>query len=164
MSGYVASDPIVWILRTPEEPSQESTKCENLWSCKHRNESHSFVGWGHLVLDPRVRRLGSSGDLWCEELQSLKPRINGVHGSEGYVYSYWLWDRRAGKLSSKMTWHPDVIQGDVDPHLACHMSPRFGRFTYPLCILNHDTCQSLMGTHVTPWPSSCVSCWFVPAW
>jgi hypothetical protein len=49
---------------------------------------------------------------------------------------------------SGVTWHSDVIQGDMDPRSTCHMSLGFGCFTDPIGPLTRDMCHPLKGPHV----------------
>jgi hypothetical protein len=81
MRGYVAGDPIVRRLGTPEELGQESSKCEKSQIHEQRSESQPLVGRGHVVLDLRVRRLSSSGNSRCEELVSSEEHSCEVMGA-----------------------------------------------------------------------------------
>jgi hypothetical protein len=42
---------------------------------------------------------------------------------------------------SGVTWCSDITQGDMDPSLTCHMSPRFMCITYPIGPLERNTCH-----------------------
>jgi hypothetical protein len=84
MRGYVAGDPIVQRLGTPEELGQESSKCEDSRSHERRSKSQPLTGRGHVVPDPIVWRLGTLGDSRCGELissEALELRSNESHGS-----------------------------------------------------------------------------------
>jgi hypothetical protein len=63
---------------------------------------------------------------------------------------------------SRVTWYADITQGDVDPHLTCHVSPGFVCFADPIGPLTRDMCHPLKGPCVTPpWH---VFAWFIGGW
>jgi hypothetical protein len=77
----VARDPIVRRLGTPEEIGQEFSRCENSRSRERKSESQPLIGRLHVALDPRVQKLGSLGDLQCDELvssEALRRKVTGV--------------------------------------------------------------------------------------
>jgi hypothetical protein len=83
----MVGDPIVQRLGTLEELGQESSKCENSRSREQRSESQPLIGRGHMALDLRVQRLGSSGNLRCEELVSYEAQSCEVMG----VMDLWIY-------------------------------------------------------------------------
>jgi hypothetical protein len=48
-----------------------------------------------------------------------------------------------GRIILQVTWHANVTQDDVEPHLTCHVSPRFRLFIDPMCPIEHATCHPL---------------------
>jgi hypothetical protein len=84
MRGYVAGDPIVWRLGTPEELGRESSKCEDSRSHERWSKSQPLTGRGHVAPDPIVRRLGTLGDSRCGELISSEARV--VKQREPWIY------------------------------------------------------------------------------
>jgi hypothetical protein len=84
MNEYVASDPMVQRLRTPEEFCQGFSRCENHRSRERRNKFWSLIGRGCMALDPSSKNLGCGTIYELQHKSSIaeEPKPRGEN-SEG---------------------------------------------------------------------------------